>query len=65
MARRRELTATASRQVDNVVDAIEAFIQARIQCTRNGGDPLWANLCAVNETREALSEALREIVVNG
>lgn len=50
-------------RVDNVVEAIEAFVAAKInydECRRR--DPEWASTTDVNETREHLRDKLIEAI---
>lgn len=50
-------------RVRNVLDAVEAFIDAKVAYERlRASDPEWANLCDVNETREHLADKLAEVL---
>jgi nuclear transport factor 2 (NTF2) superfamily protein len=61
-AERAKATEAANR-LRNVVDAIEAFTDAKVRyALEYAKDTKWANLTDVNETREQLTDKLAELI---
>jgi hypothetical protein len=59
----REKAMEAANRLRNVVDAIEAFTDAKVQYALNyAKDSAWASLTDVNETREHLTDKLAELI---
>lgn len=58
-----EAVVTREQQIANVVDAIEAFVAAKISYeSAYARDPQWASMTDVNETREHMRDKLAEVL---